>query len=253
MLYSARTPDVLLCPSLRRSPQTIALVLLVATAASAQFAASPVSPVGVGSTPRWTALADLNGDGKPDIVAANFAGNSITVLLANGTGGFTPAAGSPFGVGTDPQSVAIADLNGDGKPDIVTANFGGNNITVLFGNGLGAFTAAPGSPFVVGAAPTSLAVGDFNGDGKLDIVTANSADNTITVLLGDGLGGFAAAAGSPFAVGTNPVSTALGDFNRDGKLDILTANSGDNIDNPAPRRWIGWVRLGAGQPVLRWD
>jgi hypothetical protein len=206
----------------------LALMLLAATGAQAQFAAAPGSPFAVGSMPRSVAAADFNGDGKLDLVTANFGANTVTVLLGNGSGGFTAAHGSPFTVGPMPAFVAVGDLNGDGNPDLVIANFGGNTITVLLGNGLGGFAPALGSLFAVGANPQSAAIGDLNGDGNLDIVTVNSGDNTVTVLLGNGSGGFTAAAGSPFAVGTNPQSVAIGDINRDRKPDIVTANSGDN-------------------------
>ena len=80
----------------------------------------------------------------------------------------------------------------------------GGNVTVLLGNGPGGFTAAPGSPFSVGSESTSVAVGDFNGDGKLDLAAANSYDSTVTVLLGNGSGGFTSAPGGPFQVGYGP-------------------------------------------------
>jgi len=210
------------------SPLCAVLVLMAAANANAQFTATPGSPIAAGSAPHSMAVADLKGDGKLGFVTANSAADNVTVMLGNGSGGFFQAVGSPFGVGNNPQSVAVGDFNGDGKPDIVTANFAGNNLTVLLGNGSGGFAAAPGSPFAVGVSPIFVAVGDFNGDGQVDIVTANSGDNTVTLLMGDGSGGFTAATGGPFAVGTNPVSIAVGDFNRDGKLDIVIANAGDN-------------------------
>ena len=147
------------------------------------------------------------------------------MLLGDGSGGFAAAPGSPFGVGSDPHSVAIGDLNGDTKPDLVTANSDSDNVTVLLGDGSGGFAAAPGSPFGVGSDPTSVAIGDLNGDTKPDLVTANIGSNNVTVLLGDGSGGFAAAPGSPFGVGTAPLSVAIGDLNGDTKPDLVTANS----------------------------
>ena len=228
--------------------QAVVLALLAATSVPAQFNAAPGSPFAVGSAPRSVAAADFNGDGKPDLVAANSNGNNVSVFLGNGSGGLNAAPGSPFAVGTNPQSVTVGDFNGDGKPDLVTANLSGNNVTVLLGNGAGGFAAAPGSPFAVGTNPESVAVGDFNGDGKLDIVTANSGDNTITVLLGDGTGGFAAAPGSPFAVGSSPASVAIGDFNANGKLDIVTANSGDNTITVLLGNGTGGFAAAGGSP-----
>jgi hypothetical protein len=127
-----------------------------------------------------------------------------------------------YPVGTGPEAIATADLNGDGHIDLVTANAGSNNISVLLGNSNGTFGVA--QTYATGVGPAAVAVGDFNGDGKLDIVTANEGDNTVSVLLGNGDGTFQAA--KSYAVGSQPVSVAVGDF--DGKLDIVTANQGEN-------------------------
>ena len=147
-----------------------------------------------GLFPQAVAVGDFNGDGDLDIATAAF-NNTVTVLLGLGSGEFTGAA--TFPVGSFPQSLAVVDFNDDGKLDIVTANSGDNSVTVLLGNGSGGFAPAAGSPFGVGANPQSVLGVDVNGDGKPDIVTANLNDNTLTVLLGDGTGGFPVAAGSP--------------------------------------------------------
>ena len=116
-----------------------------------------------------------------------------------------------------------------GIQDLVIVNAGDNTVTVLLAwNAAGSFTAAPGSPFPVGKAPASVAAGDFNGDGFADIAIANAGDNTVTVLLGDGTGRFAAAAYSPLHVGSQPSGIAVADFNSDGNPDLAIANSGDN-------------------------
>src|SRR3954449_9200621 len=128
--------------------------------------------------------------------------------------GFGPV--TTFGVGTAPWSVAVADFNKDGNPDLVTANEGTSSVSVLLGNGAGSFGAA--TNFVVGALPFSVAVGDVNRDGNPDIATANSLSNTVSILLGTGTGGFGAA--TSFAVGTTPYSVAVADFNRDGNPDL---------------------------------
>jgi hypothetical protein len=135
---------------------------------------------------------------------------------------FLPPASYP--VGTNPQAMVTADLNGDGKLDLVVANAGSDNrVSVLLGNGDGTFK--PAVNYAVGAGPVSLAVGDFNGDGKLDVVTANYADNTASVLLGNGDGTFQPA--RSYAVGSRPDAVAVGNF--DGNLDIVTANADGGV------------------------
>ena len=181
------------------------------------FAAMAAYPAG--TLPQSFALGDLNGDERADIVASTGA-----VLLANATGGFT--AGSPAGISG--RSVALADLNGDGRLDLVT-----NDVEVALGNGTGGF--GPASSFVVGTGSQAVAVGDVTGDGRLDVVTANATgtttppmnSNTVSVLVGNGSGGFATAA--PGA------GTVLGDVNGDGRLDAISLGVG-----------VGRVRLGDG-------
>src|SRR5262249_39554059 len=146
--------------------------------------AAPVSK-SVGNFPEAVAVGDFNGDGKLDLATANQQGGDVTVLLGDGTGKFTEAPHSPFSVGTNPDSVAVGDFNGDGKLDLVVANNGSRNVSVLLGDGTGNFSNAPMSPFRVGTNPAALAVADFNGDHKSDVAVANTGDNTIDVLLGD--------------------------------------------------------------------
>ncbi len=190
------------------------------------FTAAPGSPFAAGPGPASVAVADFNGDGKPDLAIADYGGNNVTVLLGDGTGRFAAAPSSPFPAGSQPYSVAVGDFNSDGKPDLAIANYNSNNVTVLLGDGTGGFAAAPGSPFPAGSQPYSVAVGDFNGDGKPDLAIANVASGDVTVLLGSGTGGFTAAPGSPFAVGSYPESVAVADFNNDGKLDLAVAGVG---------------------------
>src|SRR4051794_14392266 len=160
------------------------------------------------------------------LVAACLGCNPL--LPGDGPG---PAAGpSRFATGSAPGSVEVADLNGDGKPDLVVANEQSGSVTVLLGDGRGGFTAAPGSPFAAGQQPNDVAIGDFNRDGKPDLAFANHGQQHLTVLLGDGRGRFTSAPGSPFAVAVRPHThgVAAGDLNGDGNPDLLTDSWGDD-------------------------
>ena len=192
------------------------------------FTPAPGSPFGVGATPRSIAVGDFNGDGAPDLAVANVNHSTVSVLLGNGAGGFTPAAGSPVNVGVNPAFVAVGYFNGDGAADLAVANASDNTVSVLLGNGSGGFTPAPGSPVGGVVEPFSIAVSDFNGDGVPDLAVANNGDSSVSVLLGNGSGGFTPAVGSPFAVGYVPRSVVVGDFNGDGVADLAVANYGDD-------------------------
>jgi Concanavalin A-like lectin/glucanases superfamily/FG-GAP-like repeat/PKD domain/Cadherin domain/RTX calcium-binding nonapeptide repeat (4 copies)/FG-GAP repeat len=140
---------------------------------------------------------------------------------------FSPAVN--YDAGGDIRSVAMGDFNGDGHPDLVTANSDSLDVSVLLGNGDGSFK--PAVQYAVGSfgsGPWSVAVGDFNGDGHPDLVTADSDDSNrsvnVSVLLGNGDGTFQSAVN--FAAGSGPHSVAVGDFNGDGHQDLATANSG---------------------------
>jgi hypothetical protein len=131
-------------------------------------------------------------------------------------------------VGKGPGSLVVADLNHDAKPDIIVANTVDETVSVLLGDGKGHFAPAPGSPFPCGKNPNDIAVADMNGDGNLDLVIANTGTPFITILLGDGKGGFRPSPHSPFFTQSYPHvhGIALGDFNGDGKLDIVTDSWG---------------------------
>jgi hypothetical protein len=182
---------------------------------------------GVGANPFSVVVGDFNGDGKQDLAIANNNSENVSVLLGDGAGGFSAAV--DFGVGDVPRSLAVGDFNGDGRQDLATANLASiannpDNVAVLLGDGAGSFSAA--TNFTVGTGPESIAIGDFNGDGKQDLATANDISDDVSVLLGDGAGGFAPAVA--FGVGNGPLSVAVGDFNGDGQQDLASANSNSN-------------------------
>jgi hypothetical protein len=195
-----------------------------------------------GLSPLALAVADLNGDGKPDVVVSNQwaddtdTNSNVSVLLNDGTGKF-PTAMSNLTGGFYPDSIAIADVNRDGKPDLVVANSsvgsdgGLGNVGVLLGKGDGTFQAA--ATYASGGyGAAAVAVADVNGDGKLDVVVANcsgsSSDCTgsagdVGVLLGNGSGSFQTAV--TYTSGSNyPFAVAVADVNGDGRPDVVAAN-----------------------------
>ena len=176
---------------------------------------STLSP---GTYPQGVTAADVNGDGKVDLISANSNDNTLSVLTNNGNGGFVLAHTYP--VGANPYLVTTADVNGDGKLDIISVNENSNALSVLTNNGSGGFVLSS-SP-IVGNHPWGLTAADVNGDGKVDLICANGSDNTLSVLTNNGSGGFALAS-SP-GVGNNPVSVVAADVNGDGKLDLISAN-----------------------------
>ncbi|MEA2446187.1 MAG: hypothetical protein QOJ12_3479, partial [Thermoleophilales bacterium] len=189
-------------------------------------------PEAAGTQPFSVAVGDFNRDGKDDLATANLGSANVTILIGDGTGNFDPAAGSPEAAGTNPESVVVADFNGDAKPDLASVNGGSDDITIMLGDGTGGFTAAVTSPELVGDGPSAIAAGDFNGDGKPDLATPNFLAGNVTILLNQtpprSNAESTAAPGSPETAGTSPQSLAVGDFNRDGKPDLATANSFSN-------------------------
>ncbi len=171
-----------------------------------------------GTDPVAIVAADLNADGRLDLITANKGANTISVLLGNPDGSF--GAKKDFPTGNGPVGVAFGDFNADGKLDLAVVNTTDNSVSVLLGNGDGTFQ--PKTDFPTGASPVGLAVGDFNADGKLDLAIVNQADNTVSILLGKGDGTFNPK--SDFPTGAGPVAILANDFNRDAKLDLVVAD-----------------------------
>jgi hypothetical protein len=189
-----------------------------------------------GDYPAGVVIADVNGDGHLDIVSVNLnldhltLGGTVSVLIGKGDGTFVAPVN--YVAGKNLSSVVVGDFNGDGHPDIAATDVASGNVAVLLNKGDGTFQTA--TPYAAGPNPLSMGSADLNGDGKLDLVVTNVCDvsqenfictsqqTTISVLLGNGDGTFAAPATYP--AGTGPFSLVIRDFNADGKQDIAVNN-----------------------------
>jgi hypothetical protein len=169
------------------------------------------------------AVGDFNHDGNLDLVGAD--DNSVALLTGRGDGTFGPSRLFPIGTslqsGQNPAAIAVGDLKGDGRPDIVTADQASGTVSVLFNQGGGRFAAV--QSYAAGSEPTAVVIGDLNGDGKLDIVTADLGSHKVSVLYGNGDGTFGAPETVPAGLG--PVSVVLADLTGDGKLDMVVGDS----------------------------
>lgn len=184
----------------------------------------PATPptLAANTNPSAVETADLNRDGKVDLVVSLSGSSSVGIYLGNGDGTFrAPTTLTTAGV-SGTARIALADMNGDMKADLVVGNNFSNNFTYYQGNGDGTFRAGTNiaTPF---GGPATVATGDFNGDMKLDVVVSSYNVASLGVYLGNGDGTFGAV--SVLGASANPNGMDVGDFNGDGKLDIATANN----------------------------
>jgi len=181
-----------------------------------------------GSNPYSVAIGDIDGDGKPDLAIANYNSSTVSVLRNTGSSGSIGFATKvDFTTGSSPYSVAIGDIDGDGKPDLAVANYDSNTVSVLRNTGSsGSIGFATKVDFTTGSAPFSVAIGDIDGDGKPDLAVANYSSNTVSVLRNTGnSGSIGFATKVDFTTGSGPQSVAIGDIDRDGKPDLAIANT----------------------------
>jgi Flp pilus assembly secretin CpaC len=213
---------------------------------------TPPSRIPVGRQPSAIVTGDFNADGNQDFAVTNFTDNTFSLFLGNGQGAFTEASGSPFALpsaAAGPIAMTAADFDSDGHLDLAIVNQTTSDVSILLGNvdskGNPTFTQATsgqgGSPIAVGKSPVAIATGDLNNDSHPDLVVVNQADNTVSVLLGNGNGTFTAATNSPLATGQAPTAVTISDFNADGNLDIaVTDPQTDSVS----------VFLGVGQGLF---
>ena len=188
-------------------------------------------------------VADVNGDGIPDLIVgvlpatptrADTAVTGLNILLGRGDGTFTlKAQTGTFLLGQAPTGIVTGDFDGDGILDIATVSMPAGNTTgqlfIFKGDGTGLFTATTATPFAVGNFPENIAVGDFNGDGKLDLAVSNFNDNSVSVMLGNGLGTGFTLSTINLAVNAKPYGIVAVDLNNDGKLDLAVSETGTNV------------------------
>ena len=180
---------------------------------------------GVGRGPANLVVADVNGDGRPDLVVANADDGTVSVRLADpAKPGFFLTAILLSTPGRTPLDVAVGDLNGDARMDIVVAASGANSVLVFTQTATGTFIAPVA--YAVGGDPQAVTVADLDGNGLADMAVATTA-NTVSVLLQSSAGVFASAV--DYTTGVQPIAIKAADLNGDGKLDLLTANYGAAI------------------------
>jgi hypothetical protein len=192
------------------------------------------SPIAMNCSPGNVVAGDVNNDGKPDLVVACAQSRSLTLFKGKGNGQFEVMTGNIPLLPVPPHEIAIGDMNNDGRADLVIGSHDTYVILILQGDGNGKFTISPDSVMMKkGSHPHThgLGVGDANGDGYADIITANSSDNDIAVMLNSGKDGFTPAPGSPFPVGPSPYPLTLGDVNSDGHLDIISTSTHSSYRN----------------------
>ena len=177
------------------------------------------SPFAARSAPSTLAIADMNGDRWPDVVAASASGGTVSILRGSSTGSLT--LGAERTLGSRPASLTISDFNADGSNDVGVAEPDAGAVAVSLGDGAGNLNN--GTTFAASSGSRAVASGDLNADGKPDLVAASDVSDDLTIALGDGIGGFTASSASPVAVSGAPYAVAVLDADRDGVDDVALA------------------------------
>jgi hypothetical protein len=207
----------------------------------------PADHVFVNLLPSAITLADVNGDGALDAAVANQLSSDVSLLLNDGRGGFIKSAAHDYAVPREPLSVVFADLNHDGKPDLLVRSAATATLTVLTNSG-GGFSAKLRSDSIFAAAPLALTVGDLDGDGSPDAVVA-LADSSFHVLWNDGSGRLFQDRQSVVSLSNGGQASALGlvDLDRDGTLDVVAASGSSRqlfvLRNTRIRRGVKGLEL----------
>jgi hypothetical protein len=185
-----------------------------------------------GTTPKSVSIGDIDGDGKPDLAVANSGSNTVSILRNTSTSGTVSFATKvDFTTGSSPVSVSIGDIDGDGKPDLAVVNGVDNSVSVLRNTSTsGTVSFASKADFTTGTGPTSVVIGDIDGDGKPDLAVTNGGSNNVSILRNtSSSGAISFATKVDFFAASNPTSVAIGDIDGNGKAD-LAVTQGDGGD-----------------------
>jgi Ca2+-binding RTX toxin-like protein len=204
--------------------------------APTNYPVGPTCPDRTLIAPAGVVVGFFNADAIPDVAVANHGCNNVSILVGKGDGTF--GAATDVGVGDGPEAVATGDFDRDGNLDLVVPNAGpdADGASILLGRGDGTFTGAPNVP--AGPNPDAVAVGDFDGDGISDLAFADDSgfSGDVSIVLGNGDGTFAQPL-TDYTVGSSSTSVAVGDFNDDAVLDVVSTDESDSAV---------YVLLGAG-------
>ncbi len=191
-------------------------------------------------------LADVDGDHAVDVIAVHSSYNVVGIFKNNGGGSFNNPYYVPIASYAQPHRVTAADVNGDGKIDLITTDQFNSLVTIYTNNGFGAFTTSLTVPGLGGAIVSAVAA-DVNGDGKVDLAVAKNNNNTLVIVTNSGNGTFTVS--SSVGVGLQPIHVTAADVNGDGKVDLISANTGTNTLTVVTNNGSGGFAI-ASSPVV---